>query len=92
MPGLVDVASLRSCRGYGFFDSTGLPGLGGLDEGRKDRAGQSAVGAGTLRMPLNGNDKVGGRIQLNGLDYAVFRRHCTDKKIIAGNLDGLVVA
>ncbi len=75
----------------GFFDGAGGPGLGGVDEGGKDGAGEWAEVVGAFGMPLDAEDEVGGAVELNGFDDAVGGAG-GDADVVAGGGNGLVVA
>ena len=78
--------------GDGRFDAAGLPGLGRVDEGGEQGAGERAGNVGALGVPLHGDDVVIGGIELDGLDDAVGRRDGGDAEVVAWGVNGLVVA
>ena len=50
---------LRLCVKDGFFNLSRRPGLGGVDKGVKNRAGEGALVVAAFRMPLDGEDEMG---------------------------------
>ena len=81
-----------SLGGDRFFYARGLPGAGGLHKGGEDGAGEGADGVGAFGVPLDGDDKVVGRVEFDGLDDAVGGRDGADAQVVAYAVDGLVVA
>ena len=81
-----------SLGGDRLFDARRLPGAGCLDEGGEDGAGEGAHGVGALGVPLDGDDELVGRIELDGFDDAVGGGDGADAEVVADFVDGLVVA
>ena len=69
-----------------------LPCFGGVDESFEERAGQGADGVGAFGVPLDGEDEVIGRVELDSLDDTIGGGDGGDAKVVAGLTDGLVVA
>ena len=78
--------------GHGIADGAGLPRFRGVNEGGEERAGQGADNIGALGMPLNAEDEMIGRIELDCFDDAIGGRDGCDAKVVADLMDGLVVA
>ena len=78
--------------GDGFFDAAGLPGFGGADKGSEEGAGERAGGVRPLGVPLDADDPMIGRGELDGFDDVVLRGDGSYTEIVAGDADGLVVA
>src|SRR5580698_3231654 len=74
------------------FDSSWCPRFARFDKGVKDRSGERALVVSALRVPLDGNYEVILRNKLHGFDYIVLRAARGDRQIIAGSLNGLVMA
>ena len=58
----------------GFFYFSGGPGLGGLDEGVEDGAGEGGFVVAAFGVPLDGDYEMIGRIELDSFDDAVAGR------------------
>ena len=66
--------------------------MGSLDEGVEDGAGERALVVAALGMPLDSEDEVVGRVKFDGFNDLVLGRDGGDQEVVAGGLDGLVVA
>jgi hypothetical protein len=73
-------------------DAAGLPGSCGMDESSEDGAGQGADRVGAFGVPLDGEDEVIGRVELDGFDDAIGGGDSGDAEVVAYLMDGLMVA
>ena len=69
--------------GDGLFDAAGLPGLGGVDESFEEGAGQGADGVGAFGVPLDGEDEVIGRVELDSFDDTIGGGDGGDAEVVA---------
>jgi hypothetical protein len=76
----------------GIVDAAGLPGFGGMDEDSEEGAGQGADGVGAFGVPLDSEDEVIGRVELNSFDDTVGGGDSSDAEVVACVMDGLMVA
>src|ERR1035438_6058606 len=74
------------------FNSPRFPCLSRRGKRREDGAGKGLLGVGSLRMPLDRQDEMAGRVQLDRLNHPVLRGNRGDQQIVSGETDRLMVA
>jgi hypothetical protein len=77
--------------GGGLVDMGRLPDAGRLDERGEEGAGEWACGVGSFGVPLDGDDKVVGGVEFDGLDDTIGGRDGADAQVVSCLKDSLVV-